>query len=98
MSSYDSAALKRSADRMHRQAKVAVFGGIAAGILTGSLFGYAATLMFASPHLLVFPGAIVGAITGIVMGRQRALGLRLQAETAYCLIEIEKNSRTTTPS
>lgn len=98
MSSYDPAALEQSADRMHRQAKAAVIGGIAAGLMTGSLFGYAATLMFSSPYLLVVPGAIAGAIMGIIVGRQRALGLRLQAETAFCLIEIEKNSRKFPPS
>lgn len=96
MTTYDPTELKMSADRMHRQARFALVGGIAGGILTGCLFGYAATLMVYATSSLVTPGAIGGAIFGVVMGRQRAQALRLQAQMAYCLLEIEKNSRRTT--
>lgn len=93
MAHYDSQTLQKLADGMRRQSKLALLGGVVSGIIFGGLLGYAATLIFYSPTPWVFPGVIVGALVGVMIGRQRALTLRLQSELALCLIEIEKHSR-----
>ncbi|MDB6092731.1 MAG: hypothetical protein JWM32_293 [Verrucomicrobia bacterium] len=93
MSTYHPDELRRLATQAHAQAKPAFVGGIAAGIVTGTLFAYAGMIIFASPYSLIIPGAVVGGIMGVLVGRRKAQALRLQAQMALCQIQIEKNTR-----
>ncbi len=97
MPEYDPRLLQAFAERTHRQAGLAIYGGIAAGIISGGLFGFATTLMFYIATPLLIPGAIVGGIVGIRIGQQRALALRLQSQTALCQLKIEENTRKLSP-
>ena len=90
---HDPQLLQQLADKTHAQASATVVGGIAAGVVTGSLFGYAAALMFSTPYSLMVPGMIVGAGLGFATGRRRAVALKLQAQMAVCLLQIEENTR-----
>ena len=95
MARYDPKLLQALAEKTQAQATAAVMGGIAAGAMTGGLFGYAANLMFVSPVNLLLPGLIVGTLLGIAAGRRRALALRLQAQLALCQLQTEENTRKT---
>jgi hypothetical protein len=91
--SYDPATFRELARRTHAQAKVAVVSGIAAGMVTGGLFGYAAILIFQSRTSLVWPGLGVGAALGAAAGWRKAVSLRFQAQMAFCQLQIEENTR-----
>lgn len=93
MSSYDPKFLRTLADELNAQARTAVVVGSIAGAVTGGLFGFAASLIFMTSHSFLVPGAVVGAILGIVAGRRKAQALRLQAQMALCQIQIEENTR-----
>ena len=93
MPQYDAKVLQSLADRSHQQSRFATIGGVATGIISGGLFGYAATLIFSFQTSYLVPGAIGGTIFGVLIGRQKALALRLQSQTALCLIEIEKHAK-----
>jgi F0F1-type ATP synthase assembly protein I len=98
MSHYDPKLLRKLAEKLDAQARTAVVGGIVAGAVTGSLFGYAAALMFSTPYSLVLPGLMVGSIIGIFAGRRKAHALKLQAQMAYCQIKIEENGHQNKPA
>ena len=68
-------------------------GSAIAGVISGGLFGYAATLIFGSLNSYLLPGSILGSVIGFIIGRQRARALKLQAQVAACLIQIEQNTR-----
>jgi hypothetical protein len=91
--SYDPATLRKLAVRTQAQAKVAVAGGIAAGMVTGSLFGYASILIFQTRENLVWPGLAGGAVLGAAAGWRKAVSLRFQAQMAFCQLQIEENTR-----
>jgi hypothetical protein len=91
--SYDPESLRKLAERTQGQAKVAVAGGIVAGMVTGSLFGYAAILIFQTRVSLVGPGLAVGAVLGAAAGWRKAVSLRFQAQMAFCQLRIEENTR-----
>jgi hypothetical protein len=91
--SFDPEALRRLAVRTQAQAKLAVAGGIGAGLVTGSLFGYAAMLIFQARTNLVWPGLAAGAVLGAVAGWRKAVALRFQAQMAFCQLQIEENTR-----
>jgi F0F1-type ATP synthase assembly protein I len=90
---YDPEALQALADKLQAQASFAVLSGVVAGVFTGCLFGYAATLIFLPPISLVVPGLIMGGILGFPIGRRKAQALGLQAQVAVCQIQIERNTR-----
>jgi uncharacterized membrane protein YjfL (UPF0719 family) len=90
---YDAEVLQKLANKLHAQTATVAVGSVAAGLISGSLFGYAATLIFRASDSYVLPGLIVGGVIGFVVGRQRARALRLQAQIAACLVQIEKNTR-----
>jgi F0F1-type ATP synthase assembly protein I len=92
---YDPELLQVLAGKLQAQASFAVLGGVVAGVFTGCLFGYAATLIFRTEMSLVVPGLLVGGVLGFPIGRRKAQALGLQAQLAACQIQIEKNTRKT---
>lgn len=90
---YDAEVLQKLANKLHSQTAAVAVGSVAAGLISGSLFGYATTLIFRTSNSYVVPGLIVGGVIGFVVGRQRARALKLQAQIAACLVQIEKNTR-----
>lgn len=93
MSNFDPTLLRTLAEKLNTQARTAVLVGIIAGAVTGGLFGFAASLIFMTSQSYLIPGAVVGAVLGIVAGRRKAQALKLQAQMALCQIQIEENTR-----
>ncbi|MEO6875089.1 MAG: hypothetical protein ABI222_09730 [Opitutaceae bacterium] len=90
---YDAPLLQKLTDKLGARAAAVFVSSIIAGMVTGCLFGYAAMLIFMSPISLIIPGLVVGAVTGALIGQQRTIALKLQAQIAACLIQIEANTR-----
>ena len=93
MSNFDPTLLRTLAEKLNTQARTAVLVGIIAGAVTGGLFGFAASLIFMTSQSYLIPGAVVGAVLGIVAGRRKTQALKLQAQMALCQIQIEENTR-----
>jgi len=83
---YDAKAFDRLALKLDSRATQIVFGY---GLL-GLVLGIAVAAIFHSNVLVL---AIVGIVVGTVAGEQRAFELRVRAQTIFCLIALETNTR-----
>lgn len=83
---YDATVIQQYADGLYAQAKRTVI----VHALLGALIGLAAA--FVTPVLGLLGALLVGAI-GYVIGQNKAFSLRLQAQTALCQVQIERNTR-----
>ena len=91
---YDSALIETFADRLYAQAKSIVIKytcvfGIVVGLLATAL-GMAAKMDAAVFGII---GLAVGGYLGYSFAQEKAYQLRLQAQTALCQVQIEKNTR-----
>ena len=102
MAEYDPELIRKYADRLYRQANtlIAVFiiCGAAIGVFLG--FRFVLPLTFAlrlDPNLssLIVPlaGLVAGVLVGLLVGINCAFRIKLQAQTALCLLQIEENTR-----
>ncbi len=100
MVSYDESVIIEFADRLYRRARSIVVtwtlfgGGFASllGWLAGSRYAEWAGHPTVAKDLVVIAG-LVGALAGFIAGRERSFALRLQAQTALCQAQIERNTR-----
>jgi hypothetical protein len=95
MAAYDPSVIVTFADGLYGQA-ASIEGTYAlAGALIGGAVGGAIGAAIAGGSSLmvgIFGAAIVG-VVGWQVGRQKAAGLRLQAQVALCQVQIEANTR-----
>ena len=93
MVTYNPAVVRAVADRLYAQADGAIRSHMIVGGLGGMLIGlWAGDMLSGSGALaLSYGGAVLAAIAGLVVGfksgQQRALVLRMQAQTALCQVE-----------
>ena len=101
---YDPSIIELAAARLYSKADAVVMGSIATGIVVGAAFGaIPLTSLGASWPIpstfgfttLIF-GAILGAVIGYTIGDARAFGYRLQAQSALCQLQIERNTSAAT--
>lgn len=71
-----------------------IFGGIGGGILGVTLQGHTSAGNEGGVVFGVIVGMVLGGLTGWELGRWRSLWLRLAAQSALCLAEIEAHTRT----
>ena len=103
---YDPSIIELAAARLYSKADAVVMGSIATGIVIGASFGaIPLTSLGASwpiPSTFGFAtlilGAILGAVIGYTVGDARAFGYRLQAQSALCQLQIERNTAAVTQS
>lgn len=87
---YDDSILVKFAGDLERQAKALV----ALCALLGCLIGWGLGELAPRINLVERVGLILVAIlVGVVIGRARALNLRIQAHLILCQVEIEHNTR-----
>jgi hypothetical protein len=97
---YDPSIIELAAARLYSKADAVVMGSIATGTVVGAAFGsipltslgasWPIPSTFGFATLIV--GAILGAVIGYTVGDARAFGYRLQAQSALCQLQIERNT------
>jgi hypothetical protein len=104
MVKYDAKVIGKFASQLYRRALWIVIGATVVGLVCGAVLAMLAAVAMTSPyrrmiHFQLNEGMIMGALvvlggfTGFLIGDSRAFFLRLQAQTALCQAEIEKNTR-----
>lgn len=87
MPEYDPRIIQRHASKLYAKASAVVAGSAVVGGFAGdawpvpSAFGFA-TLLF---------GGVAGTLVGYVIGDARSFGYRLQAQSALCQVQLERN-------
>lgn len=92
MPRYEASIIERFAEKLYARANwtIAIYTLIGAAVGFGGSFYFA---LQAREEWIYILGIVVGAAIGFYMGTQRAFMLKLQAQTALCQIEIERNTR-----
>lgn len=96
MTSYDPAFIQRFADRLYARAVTTAISSTVLGLLIGFLLApmllqnLPPALSTRCPDWLV---AVLLGVIGLMQGLERGFVLRLQAQTALCQMEIERNTR-----
>jgi hypothetical protein len=99
MPSYDPRVIEQFAENLYRKASAFVVGSVVVGAALGAAFGsvpltslgesWPVPSVFGFATLLV--GGIFGAVIGYVIGDTRSFGYRLQAQSALCQLQAERN-------
>lgn len=97
---YDPRVIEQFAENLYRKASAFVVGSVALGAALGAAFGAVPlTSLGASwpiPSIFGFAtmliGGIFGGAIGFVIGDTRSFGYRLQAQTALCGLQTERNT------
>jgi hypothetical protein len=97
---YDPRVIEQFAENLYRKASAFVAGSVALGAALGAAFGavpltslgasWPLPPIFGFATLLV--GGCFGAAIGYVIGDTRSFGYRLQAQTALCQLQTERNT------
>ena len=97
---YDPSVIESFAERLYHKAAAFVAGSIVAGAAVGAAFGAVPlTSLGASwpiPSSFGFATMLIGAVAGAVVGYQvgdaRSFSYKLQAQSALCQLQIERNT------
>lgn len=99
MPSYDPRVIEQFAENLYRKASAFVVGSVVIGAALGAAFGaipltslgdsWPVPSVFGFATLLI--GGIFGAVIGYVIGDTRSFGYRLQAQSALCQLQVERN-------
>ena len=97
---YDPKIIEQYADKLYRKAFSFVAGSIVIGASLGAAFGAVPLTSVGSswpiPSYLGFAtlllGGLLGALIGYVIGDTRSFGYRLQAQSALCQLQSERNT------
>ena len=97
---YEPRIIEQFAENLYKKASAFVAGSCAIGGTVGAAFGSVPLTSLGAawpiPQYLGFAtllvGGLVGAVIGYVIGDARSFGYRLQAQTALCQLQSERNS------
>jgi hypothetical protein len=97
---YDPRVIEQFAENLYRKASAFVAGSVAIGAALGAAFGavpltslgaeWPVPSVFGFATLLI--GVIFGGAIGYVIGDTRSFGYRLQAQSALCQLQTERNT------
>jgi hypothetical protein len=99
---YDPKVIEQFAEKLYRKASAFVAGSIVIGASLGAAFGAAPLTSLGAawpiPSYLGFAtlllGGLLGGLIGYVIGDTRSFGYRLQAQSALCQLQTERNTAT----
>ena len=96
---YDPRVIEQYAENLYRKASSFVGGSVVVGAALGAAFGavpltslgdsWPVPPIFGFATLLI--GGVFGAVIGYVIGDTRSFGYRLQAQSALCQLQLERN-------
>ena len=97
---YDPKVIEQFAEKLYRKASSFVAGSVVIGASLGAVFGAVPLTSLGEawpiPSYLGFAtlllGALLGAVIGYVIGDTRSFGYRLQAQSALCQLQSERNT------
>lgn len=97
---YDPRIIEQFADKLYRKASAFVAGSVVVGTALGAAFGAVPLTSLGEawpiPSLFGFAtlllGGLFGGVIGYVIGDTRSFGYRLQAQTALCQLQTERNT------
>jgi hypothetical protein len=97
---YDPRVIEQFAERLYRKASSFVVGSVVIGASLGSAFGAVPLTSLGAawpiPSYLGFAtlllGGMLGGTIGYVIGDTRSFGYRLQAQSALCQLQSERNT------
>ena len=97
---YEPRVIEQFAEKLYRKASAFVMGSVVVGAALGAAFGsvpltslgeaWPVPSMFGFVTLLL--GGVFGAVIGYVIGDTRSFGYRLQAQSALCQLQLERNT------
>lgn len=92
---YDENVIIEFAHRLYRRAAtVALIHALMGFLISAGVIEIAGnTYGMTSPGSVVVVVGLIGSLIGYLVGRERAFALRLQAQTALCQAQIERNTR-----
>ena len=96
MSTYDPEIIQKFADRLYARSVGVIFVSAALGVLIGLVAGPFIQQALPPKLALALPEwatAVVLGVLGFLQGMERAFLLKLQAQSALCQLQIEKNTR-----
>jgi hypothetical protein len=97
---YDSQVIERFAHSLYRRAAAASKVSLVVGAFLGGVFGGMPLTSLSAhwpvPHALgyftLLGAAVAGGYLGHLVGEARAFGYKLQAQSALCQVEIQRNT------
>jgi len=97
---YDPRVIEQFAEKLYRKASAFVAGSVAIGASLGAAFGSVPLTSLGAawpvPSYLGFAtlllGGVVGGAIGYVIGDTRSFGYTLQAQSALCQLQLERNT------
>jgi hypothetical protein len=97
---YDPKVIEQFAEKLYRKASSFVAGSVVIGASLGAAFGAVPLTSrgeaWPIPSYLGFAtlllGGLLGAVIGYVIGDTRSFGYRLQAQSALCQLQSERNT------
>ncbi len=97
---YDPKVIEQFAEKLYRKASSFVAGSVVIGASLGAAFGAVPLTSLGAawpiPSYLGFAtlllGGLVGGLIGYVIGDTRSFGYRLQAQSALCQLQSERNT------
>jgi hypothetical protein len=94
MAVFDPRVIEQFAEALYRRAGTTVlFYALLVGVLGGGLGLYVGQTTGLGPGSGAAAMLVLGALLGAALGREKAFALRLQAQTALCQVQIERNTR-----
>lgn len=84
---YDPAVIQEFATRLYDKASSIIATYTVAGLVIGAL-----VCVSSHDFTVVIIGAVIGALFGFLIGKERAFKLKLEAQVALCQVQIEKNT------
>lgn len=97
---YDPKVIEQFAEKLYRKASAFVAGSVVIGASLGAAFGAVPLTSLGEgwpiPSYLglatLLLGGLLGGLIGYVIGDTRSFGYRLQAQSALCLLQSERNT------
>lgn len=99
MIQYDASVIVTFAQTLYERAWRVVVTATIVGVIAGGSIGFALDTAFQTGAIVTGMTAAIAGALAFSIGQQRAFWLRLQAQAALCLVQIEANTyRTLTES